>query len=97
MSENKQKTDFITVFATGIIGEKGKDYTQDALNFAKINRETLDKWVLTDQLFGQIYCELQSPQANIMTLQKYMEYVQGLRKKLLSRPDIIDVEFKEVK
>jgi len=93
MSENKQKTDFITVFATGIISKEKSDFTQDAFNFAKIDRNTLDKWLLKDPLFNQIYSELQTKQAKTMNLQQYMGYVQELRNKLLNRPDIIEVEF----
>ncbi len=95
MEENKQKTDFITVFATRIINKEGADYTADALAFAKIDQAVLNQWILTDQTFAQIYYDLQSPHANIITLQNYMEYVQGLRHKLLSRSDMINVDLEK--
>ena len=93
LSENKQKTDFISVFATGIISQEKKDYSQEALTFAKISPDTLSKWLTTDQLFNQIYSELQNIQPGTLNLQSYMIYVQGLRSKLLNRQDIIDVQF----
>jgi hypothetical protein len=93
MSENKQKTDFITVFATGIISQEKKDYTQDAMAFAKVSAEDLNRWVINDRLFSDIYSELQRPITTGMTLQTYMEYVQGLRNNLLNRPDTVEVQF----
>jgi hypothetical protein len=98
-SENKTKTDFITVLSTGMIGKDAKDFTQDAFNYAKMDQIILDKWVSTDPVFAEVYQEVRKQTGSVIgrTLQQHMVYVNGLRNRLLNRPDIIDVSFSIIK
>lgn len=77
MSINKSKLNFITIFATGIF--KQSDYTLEALDRAEITQDDLNEWLFNDEVFGKIYYGLQSQTADIMTIQRYMDYVNILK------------------